>query len=186
MQTGWPGSAALPLAHRVQLAAPPPEYLPASHISQPPSSVSFPSPVPCFPDGHAAQVWFEDAPTAPLYHPLRQLLQSALSCLASNAPYVPLGHSVEQRSKGSSEVVPGLHALHLVLPEELLANVPGSQATQSLSKLLAANLMPRLPRGHAKHCSGRVAPSTSLYFPFLHLIHDRSAVDRFKLIRFPY
>ena len=77
MQTGWPGSEALPVAHTVQFDAPPPEYLPAVHIVQPRSSDVWPAPLPCFPEGQSAQVLLEDAPAAPLYFPMAQSLQTA-------------------------------------------------------------------------------------------------------------
>ena len=77
MQTGWPGSEALPVSHAVQLDAPPPEYVPAAHVAQPTSSDIWPAPLPYFPEGQSAQVSLEDAPAAPLYFPMVQLLQTA-------------------------------------------------------------------------------------------------------------
>ena len=151
MQTGWPGSEALPVSHTVQLDAPPPEYLPAVHIVQPASSDFWPAPVPCFPEGQSAQVSLEDAPAAPLYFPLGQSLQTAAPFVASNVPYLPCGQSVEQSRKGETDEDPGSHALHSVL-EELPANFPCSQLMQSASNLLAASLLLNLPLGHSKHC----------------------------------
>ena len=124
MQTGWPGSEALPVSHTLQLGAPlPPEYLPAVHIVQPASSDSRPAPVPCFPEGQSAQVSLEDAPVAPLYFPMEQSLQTAAPFVASNVPYLPCGQSVEQLRKGFADEDPRAHALHSVL-EETPANVP--------------------------------------------------------------
>ena len=151
MQTGWPGSEALPVSHTVQLDAPPPEYLPAVHIVQPRSSDVWPAPLPCFPEGQSAQVSMEDAPAAPLYFPMRQSLQTAAPFVASNVPYLPCGQSVEQLRKGSADEDPRAHTLHSVL-EERPANLPCTQSMQSASKLLAASLLLYLPLGQSKHC----------------------------------
>ena len=86
MQTGWPGSEALPLSHTEQLDVPPSEYLPASHVAQPTFSDVWPAPLPCFPEGHPAQVSLEDAPTAPLYFPMAQSLQTVMASSASKVP----------------------------------------------------------------------------------------------------
>ena len=139
--------------------------VPASHSTQCAEDTTDMVVSPDLPGGHALHVFASDAPLAELNVPVGHGSQP-IWFVSRSTPYLPVGHSVEQLSKGASDVFPSSHDVHSVDPV-LLACCPRSHCLQ-LVLLLAANWVLYFPRSHSKHWSLFVAAFTLLYFPGAH------------------